>query len=62
MAAKAFMDKTCRKCRKRFGWFGDVESEPPCPKCGFQDKPSEQDLKAFKEMEDILRQRMLKDE
>lgn len=30
----AFMDTTCRKCGKRFGWVGNSVDRPPCPKCG----------------------------
>jgi PHP family Zn ribbon phosphoesterase len=30
----AFMDATCPRCGRRFGWTGKAMDRPPCPKCG----------------------------
>lgn len=37
----AMIDVRCEKCRKRFGWQGDLTSRPPCPGCGFRPDPAE---------------------
>lgn len=32
---RGFFDRTCRSCKKRYGWSGRVSDVPPnCPKCG----------------------------
>lgn len=43
----AFMDATCSKCGKRFGWVGKVTDRPACPNCG--DRPSDESLQADEE-------------
>jgi hypothetical protein len=30
----AFIDFTCAKCKKRYGWCGEITDQPPCPSCG----------------------------
>ena len=35
----SFIDATCPKCSKRFGWTGNLVDKPPCPKCGWKDDP-----------------------
>lgn len=30
----AFIDGTCLKCGRRYGWQGKIVDQPPCPKCG----------------------------
>jgi ribosome-binding protein aMBF1 (putative translation factor) len=38
---KAFIDVSCPKCRRKFGWFGTMTERPPCPRCGHEiDKAS----------------------
>jgi len=32
-------DATCPKCRRRFGWGGELIDKPPCPNCGHQSDP-----------------------
>ena len=39
---KAFIDATCKSCRKRIGYFGRVVDQPACPRCGH--KPDRVDL------------------
>ena len=41
---KAFIDATCRSCRKRIGWFGRAVDQPACPRCGW--KPDRASLEA----------------
>ena len=36
MTSTAMSDVSCPKCRKRFGWRGDLKDRPPCPRCGHQ--------------------------
>lgn len=57
-------DDTCPKCRKRFGWRGTIFDKPPCPKCGHHKKVNKDDpdVKAIFEFQELLRQKMLKDE
>lgn len=32
----AFIDATCQRCGRRFGWMGEVtDPAPTCPGCGF---------------------------
>ena len=46
----AHYDVSCKKCRRRYGWFGRVSQQPKCPKCGF--RPSQIELdKAEKDFE-----------
>lgn len=60
---RGFFDRTCRKCKKRYGWSGTINDVPRnCPKCGVA--LSEKELKALQhdeEMMNELRQAMLKD-
>jgi len=37
----AMNDASCPKCKKRFGWSGDLKDCPPCPRCGHQIPPEE---------------------
>ncbi len=32
----AMIDAQCPKCRRRFGWHGDLTDRPACPRCGHQ--------------------------
>jgi PHP family Zn ribbon phosphoesterase len=57
----AFFDATCAKCRRKFGWSGELKDQPPCPKCGHVNKINDQDRKALEEFEKLLEERMLKD-
>ncbi len=36
----SFFDATCPKCKKRFGWSGELIDKPTCPKCGHRDDPA----------------------
>lgn len=36
MSDPAFIDVSCPKCHKKFGWFGLVTDRPPCPRCNHQ--------------------------
>jgi len=58
----AFIDGTCPKCKKRFGWVGEITDRPPCPKCGHQipKEELEADQKAMDEMEALLLEKMEK--
>lgn len=49
------LDVTCRKCRKRFGWRGELRDRPPCPKCG-DVLPIAELIKAEKEMEKAVKE------
>lgn len=52
-----FYDATCTKCRKRFGWCGELKDKPPCPKCRHHDKISQEESDRIeKMMEDSLRE------
>ena len=53
----ALVDATCPKCRKRFGWAGEMIDRPPCPRCGHQ-LPLEE-LKAADEEMEVFRQQLL---
>ncbi len=52
-----FMDGTCPKCKKRFGWTGRVVDRPACPKCGHKVDLSEleSDEREIKDFENLLR-------
>lgn len=53
----AFLDATCPKCGKRFGWTGN---KPPCPRCKYQDDPAE--LAELEAKLDRLTEEMLRDD
>ncbi len=54
---KAFIDATCRSCRKRIGWFGRAIDQPACPRCGW--KPDRATLEADQAMMDDFRETLL---
>lgn len=48
----AFFDDSCPKCRRRFGWQGELTDRPACPKCGHQVPRAELEA-GQKEMDDF---------
>lgn len=52
----AFYDATCTKCKRRFGWSGELKNKPPCPKCGHHDKITQADLEDEAYMEEFLQE------
>jgi DNA-binding XRE family transcriptional regulator len=54
--AKAFIDVSCAKCGKKFGWFGLVVERPPCPRCGDRPAPAdlERDQAAMNDFRELL--------
>lgn len=67
----AFFDASCTKCKRRFGWSGELKDKPPCHYCGHHDVVTQDQLDADqKEMEDFqsflrekkLRKEMLEDD
>lgn len=50
----AFIDVSCPKCGKKFGWFGSPANRPPCPKCRHEISHTEKAaLQAALEKQDI---------
>ena len=52
---KAMFDVQCRKCRRKYGWGGEVLDQPPCPYCGTKPDPEKlahdaSEIKAFREL------------
>lgn len=39
----AFIDATCPKCHRKFGWSGSMRDRPPCPSCGHRPEQAELD-------------------
>lgn len=44
----SMFDAQCPKCRKRFGWSGEVRDRPPCPRCGHEIPAAELEADAAK--------------
>jgi hypothetical protein len=52
----AFIDMTCGKCKRRYGWFGNLMDANPCPHCGWKPDKKElaKDEALMKEMEEKI--------
>jgi hypothetical protein len=37
----SFIDLTCGKCKRRYGWCGELTDCKPCPSCGWKPDPKE---------------------
>jgi ribosome-binding protein aMBF1 (putative translation factor) len=37
-----FYDATCRRCKNKIGWTGELINRPSCPRCG--DRPTDEQL------------------
>jgi predicted amidophosphoribosyltransferase len=60
---RGFFDRTCRSCRKKYGWNGTIKDVPPnCPKCGepLSDK-EKADLEQDEKLMEEFRKELLKD-
>ena len=59
-----FMDATCPKCRKRFGWFGTIMERPACPRCGYQvpAQDLERDEKELAKAREEMRAELVKEQ
>jgi len=58
----AFCDATCPKCKRRYGWHGEVIDWPPCPHCGHRVDPEiiKRDADEIADFKALLAERPLK--
>lgn len=49
-------DALCSRCKKRYGWQGQPEDIPPCPRCGYQEEQYivTRDTKVIQEFREYL--------
>lgn len=50
----SFIDATCTKCGRKYGWCGEMKDRPKCPKCGHLEPYDPSDDKMIDEMRDFL--------
>ncbi len=56
----SFIDVSCPKCGRKYGWFGEMKDRPKCPKCGHQVPYDPEEEKKFQSALDELRDKMLR--